>query len=55
MAWAAKFDATLNMSDPASSGFESEQAGNDFRNDGRTLAGQLQRELGDTYLVTVKL
>lgn len=55
MAWAAKFDATLNMNDPASSGFESEQAASEFRREGDTLVQQLQNELGAAYVVTKKL
>ncbi|WP_343547503.1 hypothetical protein [Ralstonia sp.] len=55
MAWAAKFDATLDAGDPASSGFDSEQAANEFQREGEALARQLQHELGDTYLVTAKL
>ena len=53
MAWAAVFDATLDMNDPASSGFESEEAANDFRIEGVALAQQLQDELGKAYAVIV--
>ncbi|CAJ0821875.1 hypothetical protein [Ralstonia flaminis] len=55
MAWAEKFDLTLNMDDPASSDFESEQAANDFRKEGDALAELLQIELGAAYVVTKKL
>lgn len=55
MTWAAKFDATLNMNDPASSGFESERAANEFRQEGEALAQSLQEELGSAYVVTKKL
>ncbi|AUT64907.1 hypothetical protein [Paraburkholderia terrae] len=55
MTWAATFDATLNMNDPASSGFENEQAANEFRLEGETLARSLQNELGAAYVVTKKL
>ncbi|MET3213173.1 UNVERIFIED_ORG: hypothetical protein ABIC48_000916 [Burkholderia territorii] len=55
IAWAAIFDATLNMNDPASSGFASEQAISDFRKEGEALARQLQDELGAAYVVTKKL
>jgi hypothetical protein len=54
MAWAAKFDVTLNMNDPASSGFESEQAANEFRQEGDALAQSLQEALGAAYVVTKK-
>jgi len=55
MTWAAKFDATLNMNDPAKSGFESEQASSEFRQEGEILAQCLQEELGVAYVVTKKL
>lgn len=55
MAWAAKFDATLNMNDPASSGFESERAASEFRKEGEVLAQRLQDELGAAYVVAKKL
>jgi hypothetical protein len=55
MTWAAKYDATLDMNDPASSGFESEQAASEFRQEGEALAQRLQEELGAAYVVTKKL
>jgi hypothetical protein len=55
MAWAATFDATLDMDDPANSGFESEKAADEFRDEGMVLAQQLQDELGAAYLVTAKI
>jgi len=51
MTWAAKFDATLNMNDPVSSGFESKEAANEFRQEGEILALCLQEELGTAYVV----
>lgn len=51
MTWAGKFDATLNMDDPASSGFESEDAVNEFREEGDALVQRLQEELGKNYTV----
>jgi len=55
MMWAAKFDATLDMDDPANSGFESEKAADEFRNEGMALARQLQDELGAAYIVTSQI
>jgi hypothetical protein len=52
IAWAAKFDATLNMDDPVSSGFDSEQVANEFQQEGKILAQHLQEELGENYIVT---
>lgn len=53
--WAAVYDSTLNMDDPASSGFPSEQAEHDFRVEGERLAEQLQLELGQDYIVRLKI
>jgi hypothetical protein len=55
MGWAAKFDATLNMNDLASSGFGSERAASEFRKEGEALAQLLAEELGAAYVVTTKL
>ncbi|MHC1710575.1 MAG: hypothetical protein AB9872_00230 [Solidesulfovibrio sp.] len=52
IAWAEKFTATLNMDDPPSSGFESEQEASEFRQEGEVLAQCLQEELGASYVVT---
>jgi hypothetical protein len=53
--WAEKFDATLDMNDPARSGFASEQVADEFRQEGEVLAQSLQQELGTAYIVTRKL
>ena len=55
MTCAAKFDATLDMDDPANSGFESERAAEAFRNEGDALVEQLQNELGAAYVVTAQI
>lgn len=55
MTWASKFDATLNQDDPSSSGFRSEQAAIEFRQEGEVLAQRLQEELGPAYVVTKQL
>ncbi|OJA61585.1 hypothetical protein BGV68_04545 [Burkholderia ubonensis] len=54
-AWAAKFDATLNMDDPVNSGFGSDEEADKFRKEGAVLARRLQDELGAAYRVTKKL
>jgi len=51
LAWAAKYDATLNMADPLSSGFDSRQAASEFREEGDALAQRLQKELGENYTI----
>jgi hypothetical protein len=55
MNWSTKFDATLHMDDPVSSGFASEKATSEFRQEGEILAQCLQEELGTSYLVTKRL
>ncbi|WP_281549041.1 hypothetical protein [Kluyvera cryocrescens] len=47
--WAERYDATLNIHDPASSGFKNEEEEKRFIDDGYKLAHLLQEELGYTY------
>jgi hypothetical protein len=54
-AWAHKYDATLSQDDPASSGFASEQARDDFKKEGGLLALDLQEELGAEYLIKARI
>jgi hypothetical protein len=49
--WAERYDAMLNMDDPASSGFKSEEEEKRFIDDGYKLTCLLQEELGDNYIV----
>ncbi|MDX0559430.1 hypothetical protein GOC96_16000 [Sinorhizobium medicae] len=49
--WSAKFDATLDLSDPTNSGFASEALASAFVGEGLALCRALQAELGDGYLV----
>lgn len=51
--WAREFDETLNMSDPASSGFKSAEAEAAFKVKGVKIAEQLQKELGADFLISV--
>lgn len=53
--WAQMFDETLDMSDPASSGFKSAESKTDFKAKGSELAEQLQKELGVDFLVSLKV
>ena len=53
MLWAGKFDRTLNMNDPARSGFSSYEAAEEFRSDGLKLAEHLQAELGAEYSIVL--
>jgi hypothetical protein len=50
-AWAATFDATLNRTDPAASGFPSDAAFQAFEAEGRALWRQLRAELAPEYEV----
>ncbi|MFJ5159785.1 hypothetical protein ACIP6T_11490 [Pantoea sp. NPDC088449] len=47
--WAERYDAILNINDPVSSGFKSEEEKKQFIDDGYKLAHHLQEELGDKY------
>ena len=47
--WAAAYDATLNLEDPASGGFLSEQTRQEFIQSGAALQQRLQDELGDDF------
>jgi hypothetical protein len=49
--WAARFDATLDHSDPLSSGFPDDAAERRFEADGVDLWKDLRAELGDGYSV----
>jgi len=53
--WARAFDETLDMSDPANSGFRNAEAEAVFKAKGVELAEQLQEELGADFLVSVKV
>ncbi|ALM82209.1 hypothetical protein [Bordetella sp. N] len=50
--WAREFDETLDMSDPANSGFSNAEAAADFKAKGVQLAEQLQEELGADFSVS---
>ena len=49
--WEETFDATLNRSDPANSGFSGRDDLRQFDEEGLKLWQQLRQELGDEYLV----
>ncbi|QYD68217.1 hypothetical protein KZJ38_18380 [Paraburkholderia edwinii] len=53
--WAREFDETLDMADPAKSGFKSEAAEAAFKARGTQLADQLQDELGPDFFISVKV
>ena len=49
--WGKKYDHTLNRSNPASSGFKSQEAEEHFEREGYRLWKELQVELGSQYRV----
>jgi hypothetical protein len=52
--WAGKYDATLNMKDPASSGLRSADERHAFIKEGSELLRSVKRELGPDYEVTYR-
>jgi hypothetical protein len=52
---ASDFDATLNLADPARSGFQSEEAKTEVKRAGIELGKRLQSELGADYVVKIKV
>jgi hypothetical protein len=53
--WADVYDKTLNWEDPATSGFASVDAVDEFKAQGMRLADRLREELGPEFAVEVKL
>lgn len=53
--WASLYDGTLNMEDPASSGFISIEKENEFKKKGTILSNRLQQELGQGYKVIYQI
>lgn len=52
--WADRFDAILNLDDPASSSFNSAEEEELFINEGYKLAQRLRNELGAEYEIIYK-
>lgn len=55
MGWAKAYDETLNLDDPANSGFSSVNEKNAFEAEGFRLAAQLSVELGSQFEVQEKI
>ena len=55
MDWADVYDKTLNWEDPATSGFASVYAVDEFKAQGMKLADRLREELGPEFLVEAKV
>lgn len=49
--WSARYDQTLDRTDPLSSGFATSEGAAEFAEDGRTLALHLAKELGSSWSV----
>ncbi|MGS4820179.1 hypothetical protein ACN4GA_14285 [Raoultella terrigena] len=47
--WAKRYDAILNIDDPASSGFKNKEEEKLFIDDGYKLSQRLREELGNEY------
>jgi hypothetical protein len=54
-AWAKIYDATLNIDDPACSGFQSDEAEAEFKRVGNDLGQRLRGELGPDFTVRIKI
>lgn len=55
MQWAAAYDAILNMEDPASTDFKSEEERVVFEREGYRLASALRQELGSNFKVITNI
>ncbi len=55
MDWARVYDETLNMENPANSGFITVDAKDAFEAEGMRLADRLRSELGPEFIVEVKV
>ncbi len=53
--WAEWYDSTLNLSNPAISGFPSDSDREEFKRKGMELGERLRHELGDGFAVEVKV
>lgn len=53
--WGNQYDLTLNLDDPANSGFKDENAELHFRKFGEQLLQRLQIELGRGYSIFLRL
>jgi len=53
--WAHMYDCTLNLADPASSGFRSEEEKAEFKRVGNEIAERLKNELGSDYTLKTKI
>lgn len=53
--WAAVYDGTLNLEYPPASGFASEEAEREFKQEGGRLAELLKNELGPDFVVEVQI
>jgi len=53
--WADVYDSTLNLEDPATSGFENVDAVEAFKAQGMRLANQMREELGPEFVVLLQM
>ncbi len=52
LAWAHEYDQTIDMNDPSSAGFDSQESANKFVATGHQLRVRLKEELGPDYQIT---
>jgi hypothetical protein len=53
--WAEWYDSTLNLSDPINCGFPNDSERDEFKRTGFALGERLKAELGDGYIVEIKI
>ncbi|MDO8300720.1 hypothetical protein [Lacisediminimonas sp.] len=53
--WACAYDRTLDMNDPANSGFRNANAEAEFQLEGYQLVERLRNELGPGYVVSAQV
>lgn len=51
--WAAAYDASLNVDDPALSGFKTTEEERKFAEEGELISEELKKELGGEYLISL--
>ena len=53
--WARIYDSTLNLDDPARSGFKNDEEKSEFEKFGIEIAERLKNELGSGYILKTKI
>lgn len=53
--WACMYDNTLNLDDPASSGFYNDEEESEFKKFGNEIGERLKNELGSGYILKTQI